>query len=86
MRGGGAQSYSEQCTLKWDVLIPTLFLITRLLEDDVNVSSDKLGYLFSLCGLDRVIALLVFSKILRVALKIAEIRNEAFFYYLTFLV
>lgn len=85
VRGGGAQSYSEQCTLKWDVLIHTLFLITRLLEDDVNVSSDKLGYLLSLCGLDRVIALLVFSKILWVALKIAEIRNEALFYYLTFL-
>lgn len=60
------------------VLIHTLFLITRLLEDDVNVSSNKLGYLFSLCGLDGVIALLVFSKILWVALKIAEIRRSFF--------
>lgn len=68
------------------MLIHTLFLITHLLEDDVNVSSDKLGYLLSLCGLDRVIALLVFSKILQVALKIAKIRNEALFSYLTFLV
>lgn len=58
------------------VLIHTPFLITRLLEDDVNVSSNKLGYLFSLCGLDGVIALLVFSKILWVALKIAEIRRS----------
>lgn len=55
--------------VKFDVLICTLFLITRLLEDDVNVSSNKLGNLLSLCGLDRVIALLVFSKILWVALK-----------------
>lgn len=36
----------------FDVLICTLFPITRLLEDDVNVSSNELGYLFSLCGLD----------------------------------
>lgn len=49
---------------KSDVLICTPFPITRLLEDDVNVSSNELGYLFSLCGLDRVIALLVLSKIL----------------------
>lgn len=55
--------------VKFDVLVCSLFLITRLLEDDVNVSSNKLGYLFSLCGLDRVIALLVLSKILWVALK-----------------
>lgn len=67
------------------VLIHTLFLITCLLEDDVNVSSNKLGYLFSLCGLDGVIALLVFSEILWVALKIAEIRRS-FFYCLSFLV
>lgn len=86
---GGAPSYSEQCTLggckMGMVLIHTPFLITRLLEDDVNVSSNKLGYLLSLCGLDGVIALLVFSKILWVALKIAEIRKKLF-YYLIFLV
>lgn len=72
--------------VKLDVLILTPFLITRLLEDDVNVSSNKLGYLFSLCGLDGVIALLVFSKILWVALKIAEIRKKLFYYYLILMV
>lgn len=60
---------SRWADVKFDVFIRTPFLLTCLLEDDVNVSSNKLGYLFSLCGLDRVIALLVFPKILLSCIK-----------------
>lgn len=47
---------------------------TCLLKNDVNVSSNKLGYLFSLCSLDGVVTLLVLSKILCNVLKKAEIQ------------
>lgn len=36
-----------------------------LLEDDVNVTSNELGYLLSLCGLHRVVAILVVPKVLK---------------------
>lgn len=40
------------------------FLITCLLKDDINISSDELGYLLPLCSLDWVVTLLVLSEIL----------------------
>lgn len=40
------------------------FLVTCLFKNDVNVSSNKLGYLLSLCSLHRVVTLLVLSEIL----------------------
>lgn len=36
-----------------------------LFEDDVDVTSDKLGDLLPLCGLNRVVTILVVSKVLR---------------------
>lgn len=52
--------------------------ITCLLKNDINVSSNKLGYLLSLCSLDRVVTLLVLSEILCYALKTAEIQGKLF--------
>lgn len=36
-----------------------------LFEDDVDVTSDELGDLLPLCGLNRVVTILVVSKVLR---------------------
>lgn len=37
----------------------------NLLQDDVDVTSNELGYLLSLCGLHRVVAILVVPKVLK---------------------
>lgn len=36
-----------------------------LLEDDVNVTGNKLSYLLSLSGLHRVVTILIVSKVLK---------------------
>lgn len=52
--------------------------MTCLLKNDINVSSNKLGDLLSLCSLDRVVTLLVLSEILCNSLKTAEIQGKLF--------
>lgn len=54
------------------------FLMTCLFENDINVACNKLGYLLSLCSLDRVVTLLVLSEILWNALKTAENQGKLF--------
>lgn len=66
---GATGRFSAQSRLRvWRIaescLIHMQMCITCLFKYDINVSGNKLGYLLPLCSLDRVVALLVFSKIL----------------------